>query len=68
MIAPHCRAGAARELGNPFLSVKTTTTSKQAGATGGNVLMVDGSVIWRNINVMTNYACSEFGNGYWNSW
>jgi prepilin-type processing-associated H-X9-DG protein len=68
VIAPHCAGGAAKEMGNPFLTIKTTTTSAQVGAAGGNVLMVDGSVIWKNVKMMTNYAASEFGSGYWNSW
>jgi hypothetical protein len=38
------------------------------GARGGNELLLDGSVQWRNLKQMTNYAASQFGNGYWNAW
>ena len=68
VIAPHCNGGAARQGGKPFIYVSTPTTSAQAGARGGNVLLLDGSVHWRNIKQMTNYAASQFGGGYWNAW
>ena len=66
-IAPHCRAGALSKGGDPFLYFPTTTTSKKAGAQGGNSLLLDGSVNWKSINKMTNYWASD-GGGYWNSW
>jgi len=68
VIAPHSNAGASAEGGSPFLDVTKLTTSAQAGARGGNVLLLDGSVHWRNIQQMTNYAASQFADGYWNSW
>ena len=69
VIAPHCRGGAATQQGGfPFLSITKLTTSGQAGAAGGNVLLLDGSVHWKNLNQMTNYAASQFGSGYWNAW
>jgi prepilin-type N-terminal cleavage/methylation domain-containing protein len=68
VIAPHCNGGAARQGGIPFLWVTTLTTSQQVGARGGNVLLLDGSVHWRNIKQMTNYSASQFGSGYWNAW
>ncbi len=68
VIAPHCSSGAARQQGLPFISVKTLTTSGQAGAQGGNLLFLDGSVHWKNLKLMTNYAASQFGSGYWNAW
>jgi hypothetical protein len=43
------------------------TTSKSVGAQGGNSLLLDGSVNWKNINQMTNYWASPDG-GYWNMW
>jgi hypothetical protein len=67
VIAPHCNGGAAREGNVPFLLVTTTTTSKQAGAKGGNVLLLSGSVHWKNIKQMTNYWAYQTG-GYWNAW
>jgi type II secretory pathway pseudopilin PulG len=58
VIAPHCNGGAARQNGIPFLYVTTPTTSAQVGARGGNELFLDGSVHWKNIKQMTNYAAS----------
>ena len=67
VIAPHCRGGAAKA-GGQFLVYKTTpTTSKAAGAVGGNVLLLDGSVNWKGINSMSNYW-SAAGGGYFNAW
>ena len=68
VIAPHCSAGAAQQGGYPFLTVKTLTTSRQVGGKGGNILLLDGSVVWKNLKQTTNYACSQFGSGYWNAW
>jgi hypothetical protein len=48
-----------------FITKKTT--SRDVGAAGGNVLLVDGSVHWRNINRMTNHWAYTSG-GYWNAW
>src|ERR1035441_8055322 len=67
VIAPHCTGSAAKQDGVPFLWVTTTTTSREAGARRGNVLLLDGSVHWKNINQMTNYWACQFG-GYWNAW
>jgi len=66
-IAPHCRGGAASKGGWPFVYFTTPTTSKQAGARGGNSLLLDGSVNWKNITKMTNYWAAD-GGGYWNAW
>jgi len=68
VIAPHCSGGAARQGGSPFLSVKASTTSAQAGARGGNELFLDGSVRWKNIKQMTNYSASPWGSSYMNAW
>ncbi len=38
VIAPHCRGGAAKQRGIPFLRVTTATSSKAVGAQGGNSL------------------------------
>jgi prepilin-type N-terminal cleavage/methylation domain-containing protein len=67
VIAPHCRGGAAQQGGSPFLVMATATTSKAVGAQGGNSLLLDGSVNWKNISKMTNYWASPDG-GYWNAW
>ncbi|MBI2925611.1 MAG: type II secretion system protein [Verrucomicrobia bacterium] len=67
VIAPHCRGGAAKQRGMPFLRVTTATTSKAVGAQGGNSLWLEGSVHWKKIGNMTNYWASQDG-GYWNAW
>ena len=68
VIAPHCNGGAARQGGIPFIWVTKLTTSVQAGARGGNELFLDGSVHWKNISQMTNYAASPWGDGYMGAW
>jgi prepilin-type N-terminal cleavage/methylation domain-containing protein len=67
VIAPHCRGGAARENGDPFIWVTKLTLPQQLKAQGGNVLLLGGSVHWKNIRRMTNYWACEAG-GYWNAW
>ena len=68
VLAPHCNGGAARQGNTPFLVVSTPTTSAQAGARGGNELFVDGSVHWKTIKQMTNYAASPWGSAYMGAW
>jgi prepilin-type N-terminal cleavage/methylation domain-containing protein len=67
VIAPHCRAGAANQGGHPFLSVTKLTTSRDVGGQGGNVLLLAGSVHWKNLRQMTNYWAYQSGI-YWNMW
>ena len=67
VIAPHCRGGAAKQAGVPFLWVTKLTKPQDLKAQGGNVLLLTGSVHWRNIRVMTNYWAFEAGT-YWNAW
>ena len=72
VIAPHCRGGAAWQDGVPFIYVSTLTTSSNLGAQGGNVLLLDGSVHWKNLKLMSNWWAYE-ENGitqgtYWNAW
>jgi prepilin-type N-terminal cleavage/methylation domain-containing protein len=45
---------------NPMLT-------KDVGAQGGNLLLLDGSVQWKNLAQMTNYWASQAGV-YWNAW
>lgn len=68
VVAPHGRGGAIKQAGDPFLLVATPTTSKQMGAQGGNSLLLDGSLNWKNISKMTNYWSSQFGGAYLNAW
>ena len=68
VIAPHCPHGAAEQDGDPFIGgVTKLTTSRQVGAQGGNVLLLSGTVFWKNTAFMTNYWACQFG-GYWNMW
>jgi prepilin-type N-terminal cleavage/methylation domain-containing protein len=67
-IAPHCNGGALRQAGKPFVYFSKATTSAQAGARGGNELFLDGSVHWKNISQMTNYAACPAKDYYMNAW
>jgi prepilin-type N-terminal cleavage/methylation domain-containing protein len=67
VIAPHCRGGAALQNGIPFVFVTKLTTSAALGAQGGNVLLLSGSVHWKNLRSMTNYWAFQSGM-YWNMW
>jgi prepilin-type processing-associated H-X9-DG protein len=67
VIAPHCRGGAASQNGIPFVHVQTVTKLGAVGAQGGNVLLLDGSVRWKNLRNMTNYWASQT-SGFWNAW
>jgi prepilin-type N-terminal cleavage/methylation domain-containing protein len=65
VIAPHCPGGPPLP---PFQWVPAERTSRQLGAAGGNELFLDGSVHWINIQQMTNYASSQFGDNYIGAW
>ncbi len=68
VIAPHCRGGAARQNNNvPFVFVSTLLKPGEVGAQGGNVLLLGGSVHWKNLKQMTNYWAYQ-GGFYWNAW
>jgi hypothetical protein len=67
VISPHCRSGAYQQGGIPFVWVTKLTTPKDVGAQGGNVLLLSGSVHWKNVRQMTNYWACQSG-GYWNMW
>ena len=67
VIAPHCAGGAAKDKGVPFLWVSKLTKPQDLRAQGGNVLLLAGSVQWKNLRQMTNYWACEAG-GYWNMW
>jgi type II secretory pathway pseudopilin PulG len=67
VIAPHCKGGAASQNGVPFLWVRTLTKPRDVGAQGGNVLLLSGSVHWKNLRSMTNYWAYS-GGVYWNAW
>ena len=67
VIAPHRTSGAFQQNGIPFVWVTKLTTPRNVGAQGGNVLLLSGSVHWRNLRQMTNYWACQSG-GYWNMW
>ncbi len=68
VIAPHCRWGAYAPAGStPLVFVSKLTKPGDVGAQGGNVLLLDGSVRWKNLKQMTNYWASQAGF-YWNAW
>ncbi len=48
--------------------VTKLTTSADVGAQGGNVLLVSGSVHWKNLRSMTNYWAFQGGPYYYNMW
>jgi hypothetical protein len=55
------------QAGDPLIDVTSLTTSSQAGARGGNALLLDGSIHWNNIKLMTSYW-AHHGGGYFNMW
>ena len=65
--AEHGPGGAAKDKGIPFLWVAKLTRPQDLRAQGGNVLLLAGSVHWKNLRQMTNYWAAEAG-GYWNAW
>jgi prepilin-type N-terminal cleavage/methylation domain-containing protein len=67
VIAPHRTSGAYQQNGIPFVWVTKLTTPKDIGTQGGNVLLLSGSVHWKNLRQMTNYWACQSG-GYWNMW
>jgi prepilin-type N-terminal cleavage/methylation domain-containing protein len=67
VIAPHGRGGAAQQGGVPFLWVTKLTKPQEVGAQGGNVLLLAGSVHWKNIRQMSSNWAFQSGI-YWNMW
>lgn len=67
VISPHGSGGSVKRSRNVFMTITKKTTAKEAGAGGGNVLLLDGAVQWRNINVMSNRWAWQ-GGIYWNMW
>lgn len=61
-VAPHSVMGAAMTHGSTF-TVGVGTNSASAGAQGGNAgYFPDGSVVWRNINLMEQLPASNSGD------
>jgi prepilin-type processing-associated H-X9-DG protein len=56
---PHGKSGPMNQNNQTFLT-NSTLSPQQAGAAGGNIGMLDGSVSWKNINNMEQH----FGSSY----
>jgi prepilin-type N-terminal cleavage/methylation domain-containing protein len=52
VMAPHTKTGAAKRKGIAWIMPSEKQTSKQMGAAGGNVALIDGSVSWKRISAM----------------
>ncbi|MEY4387483.1 MAG: hypothetical protein RLY20_2766 [Verrucomicrobiota bacterium] len=63
VVAAHTKTG-----GKPLTGVKVPTTPAQVGAQGGNQLLLDGSVHWRNLRAMTNYPAIPGSAAYMGVW
>ena len=63
VVAAHTKSG-----GKPMTFTPTPTTPKQAGAQGGNVLWLDGSVHWKSVNQMSNYPAIPESGAYMGMW
>ncbi len=65
--APHTRRGSILENGSSYTRSLPGRTAAQAGAQGGNVAGLDGSVVWKTMRQMrTNQASSYVF--YWGNW
>jgi prepilin-type N-terminal cleavage/methylation domain-containing protein len=52
-----------------WIGTNTFNAIKQYSATNmSTCTSLDGSVHWKNIKLMTNYAASPWGNAYMNAW
>jgi prepilin-type N-terminal cleavage/methylation domain-containing protein len=70
VVVPHAKNGAIKRKGKAFYypTILNGQTSKERGATGGNVCLIDGSVNWKKINEMKIYwiYSGDIGSrGYW---
>jgi len=65
-LAPHGRGGAIRQAGSVWLFIGGKS-AKEAGAVGGNVGYLDGSVAWKPIGKMTDHITCN-GATFFNSW
>ncbi len=70
VIAPHGKAGAMKRKGHFYqYPIVQPTTSRQAGAVGGNVGYVDGSVTWKRIERMyEKYWTYTLDGGHRGAW
>ena len=70
VIAPHGKTGAMKRNGSVYqYPIGQPTTARQAGAVGGNVGYVDGSVIWKRIERMSEKYWTYTGDaGHRGAW
>lgn len=68
-VTPHARAGPVRQNGSTLLWFNVSTTPKDLGGAGGNVALLDGSVNWKPLSLMTNnhwiYEFDSEHRGFW---
>lgn len=69
VMAPHTKTGAVKRKGIAWIMPSEKQTSKQMGAAGGNVALLDGSVSWKRIGAMKEvywiWSGSDFYRGAW---
>jgi len=65
--APHTKHGSIQVQGSSWAKTYPGLTAKDAGAEGGNVGYLDGSVIWKNISQMATNQASSY-SFYWGNW
>jgi len=63
VMAPHMKNGPAKRKGIAWISPSEGQTSKQMGAVGGNVALLDGSVSWKKIGAMKEIYWTWSGSG-----
>ncbi|MCL5096653.1 MAG: type II secretion system GspH family protein [Candidatus Omnitrophica bacterium] len=63
VMAPHTKNGAAKRKGSALIMNSEGQTSKQMGAVGGNICLMDGSVSWKKIGDMKQTYWTFSGNG-----
>ena len=69
VMAPHTKTGAAKRKGIAWIMPSEKQSSKQMGAAGGNVALLDGSVSWKRIEAMKEIYWIWSGSGiYRGAW
>ncbi|MBM3804571.1 MAG: type II secretion system protein [Acidimicrobiia bacterium] len=68
LLVPHRAGGALRQGRYPIVTLPQMITPQQAGAQGGQVGQLDGSVQWRPISQMTEHLNYQFDNQHRGTW
>ena len=66
-VAPHTRRGSILERNSSFTYNVPGGNAAEAGAEGGNVAALDGSVVWKTVRRMGTNQASSY-NFYWGNW